>query len=132
MSLPGLDWATDADACCLCREAPEDALATRPGVHIVREELVLDQRGAGGGTKILGTREYARIYKQRFAHPSFYPGASEQTRLTYHGFGLPAVAKEEVVRRSERRKFERRKEWSNMKSQFKNEKIFNLPKNCTH
>lgn len=94
---------------------------------------MLERPGGGGvSRKVLGAREFSQLYKQRFGHLASSAGASKQMQLTYHGFGLPAVAKEEVVRRNAQRTHARRRDWQNLKSQMANDKIYKLPKNVPY
>jgi hypothetical protein len=94
-------------------------------------ELVLSKRGSST-VQILGNRAFQHIYRQRTRPPPSRAVAANHMALSYRSFGALDIPKEEIVRRAQRRQHERRRNWSQMKSEMANDKIFNLPKNVTY
>lgn len=96
------------------------------------QELVVAMPGSSQ-IRIFGSRSFRHLYRQRHRPPEQRSGVlANQMRLSYRSLGVPQVSEEEVVRRRQRQKFERRRTWSELKSQLANDKIFKLPKNVTY
>lgn len=115
----------------MCREMDESDALALPSVSTNGYELYVQKPGKHS-VQVLGCREFKHAYRQNHRPTEVRQQARRQVLLAYNDMGVPEVTKEEVQKRVQRLKHHRRREWGRMKSQMANEKIFNLPKNCTH
>eukprot|EP00892_Ulva_mutabilis_P004475 jgi/Ulvmu1/239/UM001_0243.1 len=135
----------DSNKCTMCYDGNEDeyedyfdypemdesdALAL-PGVSTDGYELHI-QRPGKQGVQVLGCRDFKHVYRQNHRPIEVRQQARRQVLLAYNDMGVPQVTSEEVQKRVQRLKHDKRREWSKMKSQIANDKIYKLPKNCTH
>lgn len=94
-------------------------------------ELIVSQPGSSS-VHIIGSRDFKHLYRQRHRPAPSRAAAAGRLALSYRSFGAPEVTREEIAKRTQRRQFERRRNWGQMKSEIANDKIFKLPKNVTY
>lgn len=107
-----------------------DAVAL-PSVSTNGFELLLQKPGKPG-MQVLGCRDFKHVYRQNHRPLEVRQQARRQVMLAYNDMGVPQVTTDEVQKRVQRLKLERRRDWGRLKSQMANDKIYKLPKNCTY